>query len=157
MTPQHKQKMCERLLLNIDAFSNFSKYSDRYTSLCKHEVHLVTRQHYLFQKWSAIRFTHNWPVFLTSSTAAIISTLMSGFSLAISSPLAIKFSVAFCTAALKTWAFFDLPFFLFEGLFWFTNVVTYKRLSNSFYIKFTRWVWDFATLIWYLDEEDALS
>lgn len=157
MIPQQKQNMCERLLLNTDAFSNFSKYSDRYTSLCKHEVHLVTEQLNLFQKWSAIRFTHNWPVFLTSSTAAIISTLMSGFSLAISSPLAIKFSVAFCTAALKTWAFFDLPFFLFEGLFWFTNVVTYKRLSNSFYIKFTRWVWDFANLICFLDEEDALS
>lgn len=78
-----------------------------------------------------IVFTHNWPVFLTSSTAAIISTLMSGFSLAISSPLAIKFSVAFCTAALKTWAFFDLPFFLLDGLFWFTKVVTYKRISKQ--------------------------
>ena len=63
------------------------------------------------------------PVFCTSSTAWIISGSMSGFSKAICCPLSTKLAVARSTAATKTWALLDFPFF-FCGDFEETNVVT---------------------------------
>jgi len=71
------------------------------------------------------------PVLRTSSTADSISCLMSGFSYAINSPFSIKFSVAFSTAATRTWARFDLPFFFFDGPFVFTKVVTCNTNGSS--------------------------
>ena len=62
----------------------------------------------------------------TSSTAASISTLMSGFLKAISSPLWMKFAVAASTAATRTCARLLRPFFLWDGPLVFTSVVTYQ-------------------------------
>ena len=63
------------------------------------------------------------PAFKTSSTADNISCCMSGFSWAIIRPRSTKLAVARSTAATKTWARLDLPFF-FCGDFDDTNVVT---------------------------------
>merc|ERR1719300_403011 len=72
------------------------------------------------------------PVLLTSSTAANISVLISGFSTAMISPRSTKFSVALSTAATKTWALFDLPFFLDEVLEDTKVVTCMTRGSNVF-------------------------
>ena len=63
------------------------------------------------------------PVSWTSSTAWTISASISGFSAAICWPLSTKLAVALSTAATRTWARFDLPFF-FCGDFEETKVVT---------------------------------
>lgn len=78
--------------------------------------------------------THVIPVFLTSSTAANISCLMSGFSCAICSPRSMKFSVAFSTAATNTCALFERPFFFFDGPFVFTSVVTFQTIECSTFV-----------------------
>ena len=70
------------------------------------------------------------PVVLTSSTAASISVLISGFSTAMISPRSTKFSVARSTAATSTWARLDLPFFLAEVLE-LTRVVTCITRGSS--------------------------
>ena len=56
------------------------------------------------------------PVFMTSSTAPSISGSISGFSCAMTLPRSTKFAVAFSTAATKTWALLDLPFFFWGDL-----------------------------------------
>lgn len=82
------------------------------------------------------------PVTRTSSTAASISLRISWFSFAISSPFVMKCSVAIWTAALSTWALGDWPFFVREGPFWATSVVTwmimplYYKLAQSILLPF---------------------
>ena len=72
------------------------------------------------------------PVFLTSSTVVSISVLMSGFSMAIISPFSTKFAVALSTAATRTCARLDLPFF-FCGDFEETKVVTCITRGSRFF------------------------
>lgn len=50
MIPSATKKTWEMLLLNTDVFSNVSKYTNRYTWLCKYEVLLVTQQQLFISK-----------------------------------------------------------------------------------------------------------
>ena len=88
------------------------------------------------------------PVAWTSCTASIMSRWISGFSAAICWPRSTKLAVAFSTAATKTCARLDLPFF-FCGDLEETRVVTCKekRYQNRYARVFTFTIYYITSIV----------